>query len=140
MKKIKKHFLRSLSMLVLPIGVVLAIASPVGAVSTLSILSPGTLVGRGEAVRVSIKVACDAGETAFLDARVTQRSGGQIASGFGSVSPITCTGSSQTLSVFVTTSTNKAFHKGQAVAQANLTACSSITCATINTEEVIKLK
>ena len=90
-------------------------------------LSPATLVARGAAVDVPVDVECNA-SFADMHLEVTERVGGQIATGQTDIA-VTCDGGHQTLLVQVPASLgNRPFSKGQALATAQLFGCNSTTC------------
>jgi hypothetical protein len=86
--------------------------------------SPGTLVAGGAGVNVDVTVECagtgSAGADVFL--RLTERSGSQIANGYGST-VVGCTNSKQTVVVLVTGQSGKVFKVGSAIASGNLSGC-----------------
>jgi hypothetical protein len=84
--------------------------------------SPATLVAKGAGVNVTVQIECSGARTAEVDVRVTERSGSQVASGFGSVQ-VGCTNANQTVLVPVTASSGKVFKKGSAIAQGFIFAC-----------------
>jgi hypothetical protein len=89
-------------------------------------LSPATLVARGAAVDVPVDVNCN-GSFGDLTLRLTERVGGQIATGSTDAS-VTCTGGHQVQLVevpagSVTSTSGRPFSKGQAVATASIFVC-----------------
>jgi hypothetical protein len=90
--------------------------------------SPASLVARGAAVDVPLKVTCNA-TAASVSVTVTEKSGSGVAQGFGSTS-VGCTGSSERITVRVTASGGKAFKQGPAVASAEIFGCNASTCGT----------
>jgi hypothetical protein len=94
-------------------------------------LSPATLVDRGAAVDVPVDVECNATGFTDLTLRLTERVGGQIATGSTDVS-VACNGGHQTLLVEVpassiTSTSGRPFSKGQAVATASIFGCNDDT-------------
>jgi hypothetical protein len=108
-----------------------------GLVLKVSIESPATLVARGAAVNVPVKVACTSSH-AFLDLQVTERVGSSIASGFA-FTDVACTGRSQTVIMTVTDFSAKAFKKGSALARADLFGCLGKTCGQQSASRVIQI-
>jgi hypothetical protein len=102
---------------VLPADSAVAADSP--SLAAVRVESPGQLVARGAGVTVQVTVICLTGNQGGLSASLTQRVGGDIATGFGSVSNLTCTGNSQTFDVVLQADENP-FHKGSALASASL--------------------
>jgi hypothetical protein len=86
--------------------------------------SPATLVAKGAGVDVTLQVECAGARTAFVDVSLTERSGSQIASGFGSTQ-VGCTGQNQTILVHVTAQPGRVFKKGTAIADGFISACST---------------
>lgn len=84
--------------------------------------SPATLVARGAAVDVRIEAICAGANTAQIGVSLTQRAGGEIASGFGSTE-IGCTGGRQTMVLTVLADAGKAFKQGPAAATAFINGC-----------------
>ncbi|HJQ01005.1 MAG TPA: hypothetical protein VJ851_05355 [Jatrophihabitans sp.] len=89
-------------------------------------LSPGTLVAKGAAVDVPVDVECNA-SFADLTLQLTERVGGQIATGSTDVS-VACNGGHQRLLVRVPATSGKPFSKGSAVATASIFGCNRTTC------------
>ena len=125
--RIKPRFnAKSLAVIAIVTGALLAITLPGEAqvsadspsVAAIRIESPATLDARGAALSASVLVVCPAGNSAFVSIFVTERVGGDIASGNGSTQ-FPCTGGLQTvdLSVFAQ---NSPFRKGTAFAAANI--------------------
>jgi hypothetical protein len=89
---------------------------PLGAIR---VESTATLQARGAAVTVSVLVVCPAGlNRVFLNTSVTQRVGGAIANGSGSLEFI-CSGTLQDFNITVTAS-NEPFRQGVAIASAQI--------------------
>jgi hypothetical protein len=96
--------------------------------------SPATLVAKGAGVDVSVTTNCSgpSGTTASVSLNLTERVGSEVAVGIGGTT-VGCTGTSQTNVVLVTptfggfpsVTAGKAFKRGTAIAQANITACSA---------------
>ena len=84
--------------------------------------SPATLVAKGAGVDVTLQIQCAGARTAFVDLSLTERSGSQIASGFGSAQ-IACT--NQAVLVHVIAQPGRVFKKGTAIADAFISGCSS---------------
>jgi|SRR5215469_471517 len=102
-----------------------------------AIQSPATLIARGLAIHVRVKVRCTSSH-AFLNLQVTERVGSSIASGFG-FTEVACTGSSQVVITTVTDSSAKAFKKGSALAQADLFGCIDKMCSQQTASRVIQI-
>ena len=58
--------------------------------------SPGRLVGGGAALWIPVDVSCNAAQYAYVNIGITERVGGQIASGAGSAN-IACIGAHQVI-------------------------------------------
>jgi hypothetical protein len=84
--------------------------------------SPATLVAKGAGADVTLQIQCAGARTAFVDVSLTERSGSQIASGFGSAQ-VGCT--NQTVLVHVIAQPGRVFKKGTAIADAFISGCSS---------------
>ncbi|HET8657817.1 MAG TPA: hypothetical protein VFM55_02340 [Micromonosporaceae bacterium] len=121
---------RLAALLAVIVGGAIAFALPAGAdVSVMSpplagvqIGSPATLVAKGAAISVPVTVICAPGGTGQLYVEVTQRSGGNIATGATWVYDISCTGSFQTIDVVVSAS-GEPFRKATALVSARFTVC-----------------
>jgi hypothetical protein len=120
--------------LALPAGAVVSQASP--PVAAVQVQSPGVLQARGAAVTVPVLVVCSPGRTGFLSLSLTQRVGSDIASG-SDFDEVSCTGSLQIVNMTITAD-GKAFRKGTASAQAELTVC-QFTCSTATDNRTIDL-
>jgi hypothetical protein len=102
--------------------------------------SPATLVARGAAVDVPLKITCNATDSAFVSVTVTQHSGSGVAQGSGGTQ-VACTGSSQRIVVRVTASAfGKPFKQGTAVATADLSGCRPGVCGGETDTETITLQ
>lgn len=134
----KKYALGVPSVLVVVLGLVLAVAQPASAMSAVYVDSPAKVEVNGARVRVPVTVSCTAGETAFISVGLTQRVGNGIANGYGYANNVSCTGSSQTVEVFVTAN-NKPFKKGQAAASFDLSVCNGFSCEFLNHQQTIVL-
>jgi len=86
--------------------------------------SPGRLVGGGAALWVPVDVSCNAAQYAYVNVNITERVGGQIASGSGYAN-IACIGAHQVISIPVVASPGRAFAPGKAVATAQIGGCLS---------------
>lgn len=96
------------------------------------------LVARGAAVETRIEVTCAGADYAYLTVSVTQRAGSEIASGYVSRS-IGCY-QQQTLLVVVPADSGKAFKKGTAFADAQITGCAYASgCGTENDQVTISI-
>jgi hypothetical protein len=100
--------------------------------------SPATLVAKGAGVNVSVTFECAGARTADINVSVTERSGSQIAQGFGFVE-VGCTGSTQNVVVLVTASSGKVFKKGSAIATASIFACTTRFCGNEQDQETIQI-
>lgn len=85
--------------------------------------SPAALVAKGAGANVIVRVECSGSSTAFVGVQLTQRVGSDTAIGFGNTEIGCTTNANQNVLVLVTAEGNKAFKKGPAVAQANVSAC-----------------
>jgi hypothetical protein len=86
--------------------------------------SPATLVAKGAGADVTLQIECAGARTAFVDVSLTERSGSQIASGFGSTQ-VGCTNQNQTVLVHVTAQPGRVFKKGTGIADGFISACTS---------------
>ena len=86
--------------------------------------SPATLVAKGAGADVTLQIECAGARTAFVDVSLTERSGSQIASGFGSAQ-VGCTNQNQTVLVHVTAQSGRVFKKGTGIADGFISACTS---------------
>lgn len=102
--------------LVLPGEAQVSADSP--SVPAIRIESPATLEARGAALSTQVLVVCQSGATAFVSISVTERVGGDIASGNGN-SQILCAGGLQTVDLPVF-AVGSPFRKGTAFAVANV--------------------
>lgn len=124
---------------------VLGSGSPAAAYSSpplflsVSVQSPATLVAKGAAVQVPVKLSCSSGGQAYLTVVVTERVGRKTASGSGSVQ-VGCTDSTETVLVTVTSQNGVSFGKGSALAQADLSECTYYTCGSEQDTETIQIK
>jgi hypothetical protein len=84
--------------------------------------SPATLVAKGAGADLTLQIECAGARSAFVDVSLTERSGSQIASGFGSTQ-VGCTNQNQTVLVHVTAQSGKVFKKGTGIADAFISAC-----------------
>ncbi|MGB8381479.1 MAG: hypothetical protein WCG47_09545 [Dermatophilaceae bacterium] len=101
--------------------------------------SPATLVTRGAAIDVPVRIDCTATEPgAFVSVSVTQRVGSQIATGYGSAL-VECTDSGQVKPIRVTANAGKAFAKHDAVATADISGCRETTCGSESTTNTIQV-
>jgi hypothetical protein len=100
--------------------------------------SPASLVARGAAVDVPLKVTCNATGTAFVNVTVTEKAGSGVAQGSGSTS-VGCTGSGEQITVRVQASGGKTFKQGTAVASADIFGCNASTCGSEKDSQVIDI-
>jgi hypothetical protein len=119
----------------LPAGADVSVMSP--PVAGLQIGSPATLLARGAAVSVPITVLCAPGGEGFLQVEVTERSGGNVATGFAFVDGITCTGTFQTINVVVTAS-GEPFRHGTALVSARFVVC-DFGCLEATAQQEVKV-
>ncbi len=84
--------------------------------------SPATLVAKGAGADLTVQIECAGARSAFVDVSLTERSGSQIASGFGSTQ-VGCTNQNQTVLVHVTAQSGKVFKKGTGIADGFISAC-----------------
>ena len=105
--------------------------------------SPAHLVAGGASVDVPLEITCNARPgTSFVTVSVTQRVGKGIAGGTNSVN-VACTGSGQDIVVRVrATVGGKAFQRGDAVADAEISGCSAnfSVCGSETDSEAIKIR
>jgi hypothetical protein len=101
-----------------------------GLVLDLVVQSPAHLIAKGAAVGVPVDYTCSGvTSNASVTVAVTERVGGNIASGGNSVSDLTCTGEIQSVTIDVTASPGgRAFTKGVAFANADIFGCSGFLC------------
>jgi hypothetical protein len=112
----------------------LAFAVPAGAAvvsksaptAALVLGNKATLDANGAVVFASVKVSCTPGKTTYLSVTVTENVGGFIASGTGNATA-PCKGHNVTTSIAVTP-TQRAFAKGVAFGQAELSVCGGAGC------------
>jgi len=102
--------------------------------------SPATLVAKGAGVNVTVQIECAGARTAQVDVSLTERSGSQIAQGFGYVE-VGCTNANQTILVPVTANSGKVFKKGTAIADGFIFACTPTfsVCGSEQDHETIKI-
>ncbi|TMK85247.1 MAG: hypothetical protein E6G44_07710 [Actinobacteria bacterium] len=81
-----------------------------------------TLVARGAAVTVPVRITCNKGIFAFVSVAVTERVGGGLVKGNASRQVI-CTGDRQKVKVSVAPGSGKAFKPGTGFAQATIDGC-----------------
>jgi hypothetical protein len=104
-----------------------------------TVQSPATLVARGAAIDVPVDVDCNATQNTFVNVGVTERVGGQTATGSGSVQAA-CNGGHQRLLIRVTAGAGKPFAKGTAVANANIFGCNNTTCGSESSSATIQIQ
>jgi len=115
------------------LGVAVALAVPAGAAVSLQSQSPpvaavslgntATLGAKGAVIFVPVEFTCQPGAFAFLSVQVTERVGGDIASGSASEQVTSsCTGSVHTVTMTIIPFQNP-FKKGVAFGQASLSVC-----------------
>jgi hypothetical protein len=90
----------------------------------IQVVSPATLAAKGAGANVTLKIVCAGASTASVFVTLTERVGKTIASGFGSAQ-VGCTNGTQTILVEVIAQPGKAYAKGSAIADGNISACSS---------------
>jgi hypothetical protein len=126
--KFKARFnAKVLAVIAIVAGALLAIVLPGEAqvsadspsVAAIRIESPATLQARGAAIIAPVSVVCQPGAQAFVSISVTERVGGDIASGGGSAQIPSCTGGLQTLELSVLAQSSP-FRKGTAFAAATV--------------------
>ena len=102
--------------------------------------SPVTLVAKGAAVSVPLKLTCNTSQGVFVSATVTQHSGSGVAQGTATTT-VGCTGSSETvvLTVFAT-SGGKTFKQGTAVVGAEIFGCNNVTCGEETDTETVTIQ
>ncbi|GAA5180550.1 hypothetical protein GCM10023322_13100 [Rugosimonospora acidiphila] len=129
------------------LGATVAFALPAGAAvvdqsppaPVLKLGATANLQANGAVVFVPVKVTCQPGASAYLSVTVTENvGGGFIASGSGSTDSLTCTGHSQTVNEAVVP-TQRAFAKGVAFAQTQMSVCGSVDCARASDQRVIQI-
>jgi hypothetical protein len=86
---------RVLVVLMLATGLAMAAAQPAGAWATVE-LESATLQARGAAIEVTYTVTCDAGNYVSFNTSVNQRSGNDLAAGYG-YGYVDCTGEPQSV-------------------------------------------
>ncbi|HET8684307.1 MAG TPA: hypothetical protein VFM54_20885 [Micromonosporaceae bacterium] len=121
----------------LPAGADVSVMSP--PLAGVQIGSPATWVAKGAAISVPVTVICAPGGTGQLYVEVTQRSGGNIATGSTYVYPVSCTGSFQTINVVVSAS-GEPFRKGTALVSAHFTVCEWYSCITGTDQREIRVE
>jgi len=97
-----------------------------------------TLVARGAAVDAGVEVTCAGASNAYLSVSIVQRVGSEVATGYGSTQ-VGCTNQRQTVLVRVMASQGKAFKKGTAAADAQISACTFQVCGTETDQATISL-
>ncbi len=122
--------------------VAVAGASPAWAASTASlhIGSSGEIVAKGAAAKVVLNYTCPSGYTGDVSAYLSQVTRSRLTNTGGAGKSITCTGSSQTVTLYVTGT--YAWKRGDAVANGYLSACAPdySNCVNISTSKVITLR
>jgi hypothetical protein len=113
-----------------------------GLVLDVVVQSPAHLIAKGAAVGLPIEYTCSGTSNASVNVTVTERVGGNIATGGGNLSSTTCTGEIQSATINVTASPGgKAFTKGVAFANADIFGCtSSFLCGDGNNNLTITIK
>jgi hypothetical protein len=100
-----------------------------GLVLDVVVQSPAHLVAKGAAVGVPVEYTCSGTTFASLSVTVTEKvSGGAIASGRGEAESLTCTGEIQSTTIDVVASGSRAFVKGAAFAQGDISGCGVSFC------------
>jgi hypothetical protein len=113
--------------LVVGLGILPAVGDSSTPSSSVILGGTAQIVNRGAAAQAFAFVVCPSGDSAQLEISLVEKSGNGIASGFGYVDPVNCTGQIQTITVPVTTS-GKPFVRGAAFGQATLFDCSFNSC------------
>jgi hypothetical protein len=103
---------------------------------SITISSPATLLAEGAAARVSVTFTCTSAQ-ASIAVSLAERSGDRIASAFGT-GPVTCTGSTQRLTVNVIASTAP-LRPGVAFAEASISGCNGDDCGSVRDQRVIRV-
>jgi hypothetical protein len=107
-------------MLMLASGLAMAAAQPAAAVATVEIDS-ATLQARGAAVELTYTVTCDPGGYFYFSSSVNQRSGNDLATGYG-YGQATCTGAPEPVTVTVL-ATGAPFRPGAALVTTSTSYC-----------------
>ena len=128
---------------IVPIQAAVADSSPPDPYFNFTALSPATLVARGAAIDVPVRVTCfpEVG-IFFTQVQVTQRAnGGRIASGFGEFTSSNCDGFPRTVIVRVVASAGgNAFKNGIALTQTTAFACTPQRCTQFDETKEISIK
>lgn len=101
---------------------VILLASGADAAPRIQVGTPSLVLADGAAVAVPVRVSCDPGTRPSVNVQISQRSGRQVASAFGSESDIVCDGTPKVVQVFVHAQT-LAFSRGVAFVTASLFSC-----------------
>jgi hypothetical protein len=105
--------------------------------------SRATLVAKGAGVDVSVTASCSGPEveSGTISVILTEAVKKAVATGYGGAG-IDCTGTTQTTEILVIAQSGKAFTKGTATANANITACTVDLsfCANTPIEATITIK
>ena len=125
-------------MLMLASGLAIASAQPAAAQATIDIES-ATLLARGAAAEVTYTVTCDPGGYLNFSTTVTQRSGNDLATGYG-YGQATCTGAPEAVSVTVVAS-GAPFRPGAAFITTGITYCdpSGSFCDYTTEQETVRI-
>ncbi len=106
----------------LPVAVAVAYISP-PLVLLAAPQSPAHLVARGAALDVTVEYSCTATENMYIDIQATERVGNGLASGYG-YTQVPCDGATHVTVVrLYASSPGKAFAKGRAAVQVNMSGC-----------------
>ena len=111
---------RVLVVLMLATGLAMAAAQPAGAWATVE-LESATLQARGAAIEVTYTVTCDAGGYVSFSTNVNQRSGNELAAGYG-YGYVNCTGEPQAVPMTIIAS-GAPFRTGAALFTTSISHC-----------------
>lgn len=143
----KRHLVPMIAAIGVGGGLALAVPAlpAVGDASPPSLISvelgnKAKLLARGAGVSLRVEITCPAGSIGFLSTRVTERVGRGIASGFGGVGDVLCTGAPQVVRVNVNAEGQGglAFKTGPALAEATFSTC-SFFCSSASDSERIRI-
>jgi hypothetical protein len=135
MRKTTKRLVpRALVALLLASGLAMAAAQPAGATSGLDLTS-ATVQARGVALEITYTVTCEAGGYAYANTSVNQRSGSELAAGYG-YAQVACTGEPQTLTMTAVAS-GAPFRPGDALFTTSATICDAFGFCEYTTEQEI---
>jgi hypothetical protein len=107
---------------------------------TIHVDSPASLVAKGAGANVTVQIECaGVSGSAYVSVSLTERSGSQIAQGFGSTQ-VGCTGQNEIVVVPVTAQPGKVFKKGTAIADGSIFGCSTRVCGSEEDRTTISLR